>query len=67
VGAWVGELRDLSVLSLGANSGENPPDPKAGEAQSGLVGTIPPGLSNLDKLVELDLQVRRADAFDFGF
>jgi hypothetical protein len=57
VGAWVADLIDLEVLSLGANSGDNPPDPETGEVMAGLVGTIPSGLSNLQKLVELDLQV----------
>jgi hypothetical protein len=53
----VADLIDLEVLSLGANTGDNPPDPETGEVLAGLVGTIPSGLSNLQKLVELDLQV----------
>jgi hypothetical protein len=58
MGRWLSDLIHLEVLGLGANSGDNPPDPRTGEVVTGLTGTIPAGFSKLTKLVELNLQVR---------
>jgi hypothetical protein len=60
IGDWVGGLVGLEVLELGANSGVNPPDPVTGEELAGIVGTVPQGVAQLTKLVELNLQVRGA-------
>ncbi|KIZ04553.1 hypothetical protein MNEG_3403 [Monoraphidium neglectum] len=56
IGDWVGGLVGLEVLELGANSGVNPPDPVTGEELAGIVGTVPQGVAQLTKLVELNLQ-----------
>jgi hypothetical protein len=56
-GDWIGDLTDLEVLTLGANGGVNEGE-GAGPSSSGLMGTLPEGLSSLTKLVELDLQAR---------
>jgi hypothetical protein len=54
-GDWIGDLTDLEVLTLGANGGVNE---EKGADSSGFMGTLPEGLSSLNKLVELDLQAR---------